>query len=109
MTEFNSSFITNVSEFKEANSDFPMPIFCFPEIIDKKPINFIYCLIYIVGCALFAVLGFYYYFKGKRNRNELDGHQQTPLRKFGYEEELSRVFPSRPNPRDQRDAELASG
>lgn len=101
MSDNDLTYITNISEVEEANPDFPLPIFCFPEIIDKKPINFLYCIVYILGCALFAVLGFYYYFKGKKSRNEYLNDKPTPLRKYDNKEELPRMLSIRQDSRDQ--------
>ena len=40
-----------------------VPIFCFPEIIEKLPISLTYCFIYLLGSTGAIALGFYLYYK----------------------------------------------
>jgi hypothetical protein len=40
-----------------------MPIFCFPDMIEKLPMSLTYCIIYLIGCALVMGIGFYFYYK----------------------------------------------
>ena len=40
-----------------------VPIFCFPELIEKLPISLTYCFLYMLGCVLVIGFGFYLYFQ----------------------------------------------
>jgi len=39
-----------------------LPVFCFPEVIEKIPISLTYCFIYLLGSAILTGCGFYLYF-----------------------------------------------
>ena len=39
-----------------------VPIFCFPEFIEKLPISLTYCFLYMLACVLVIGCGFYFYF-----------------------------------------------
>ena len=39
-----------------------LPIFCFPEVIEKIPISLTYCFIYLLGSDVTIGVGFYLYF-----------------------------------------------
>ena len=43
-------------------------IMCFPEIIEKSPMNFVFCLLYLFGAAAAAGVGFYLYLRERRTR-----------------------------------------
>jgi hypothetical protein len=42
-----------------------LPVFCFPEMIEKMPMSLTYCFLYLLGCALTMAFGFYVYYKKK--------------------------------------------
>ncbi|KAL3121501.1 hypothetical protein niasHT_003429 [Heterodera trifolii] len=56
-------------------------VLCFPDVIEKSPINFFLCLIYLFGAAGTAVAGFYLFLKERRirRRNGQSVHRQSPL------------------------------
>ncbi|KAL3116942.1 hypothetical protein niasHT_002901 [Heterodera trifolii] len=43
-------------------------VLCFPDVIEKSPINFFLCLIYLFGAAGTAVAGFYLFLRERRIR-----------------------------------------
>ncbi|KAL3117507.1 hypothetical protein niasHT_005578 [Heterodera trifolii] len=43
-------------------------VLCFPDVIEKSPINFFHCLIYLFGAAGTAVAGFYLFLRERRIR-----------------------------------------
>ncbi|KAL3117658.1 hypothetical protein niasHT_004323 [Heterodera trifolii] len=56
-------------------------VLCFPDVIEKSPINFFLCLIYLFGAAGTAVAGFYLFLRERRirRRNGQSVHRQSPL------------------------------
>ncbi|KAL3112074.1 hypothetical protein niasHT_010700 [Heterodera trifolii] len=56
-------------------------VLCFPDVIEKSPINFFLCLIYLFGAAGTAVAGFYLFLKERRirRRNGQSVHRQSSL------------------------------
>ncbi|KAL3079389.1 hypothetical protein niasHT_036378 [Heterodera trifolii] len=56
-------------------------VLCFPDVIEKSPINFFLCLIYLFGAAGTAVAGFYLFLRERRirRRNGQSVHQQSSL------------------------------
>ncbi|KAL3114339.1 hypothetical protein niasHT_011740 [Heterodera trifolii] len=56
-------------------------VLCFPDVIEKSPINFFLCLIYLFGAAGTAVAGFYLFLRERRSRrrNGQSVHRQSPL------------------------------
>ncbi|KAL3118843.1 hypothetical protein niasHT_008190 [Heterodera trifolii] len=49
-------------------------VLCFPDVIEKSPINFFLCLIYLFGAAGTAVAGFYLFLRERRSRNGQSVH-----------------------------------
>src|SRR4051812_32832886 len=103
MSVNESTLISNVSE---ANVDFTIPILCFPENIEKSPLNLIYCIIYLIGCTVLALIGFYFYWKTKNYQNGHPNDKQTPLRKFGDAENLYGMFSRGQNSQDNANPKL---
>ena len=79
--------------------DFPLPTtlptFCFPDIIEKAPINLIYCILYMIGCAAIMASGFFLYFRrnyhlklmnnehsGDKHNIEVHSEHKGPLRRM---------------------------
>ena len=62
-----SPYFRNKSDVMESQSDFSAPILCFPDILEKKPINIVYCVIYLLACSLIAAAGLFFYFKRRFN------------------------------------------
>ncbi|KAL3085830.1 hypothetical protein niasHS_008126 [Heterodera schachtii] len=56
-------------------------VLCFPDVIEKSPINFFLCLIYLFGAAGTAVAGFYLFLRERRirRRNGQSVHRQNTL------------------------------
>ncbi|KAL3122281.1 hypothetical protein niasHT_010403 [Heterodera trifolii] len=56
-------------------------VLCFPDVIEKSPINFFLCLIYLFGAAGTAVAGFYLFLRERRirRRNGQSVHRQSSL------------------------------
>ncbi|KAL3112276.1 hypothetical protein niasHT_013295 [Heterodera trifolii] len=56
-------------------------VLCFPDVIEKSPINFFLCLIYLFGAAGTAVVGFYLFLRERRirRRNGQPVHRQSSL------------------------------
>ncbi|KAL3084407.1 hypothetical protein niasHS_008562 [Heterodera schachtii] len=56
-------------------------VLCFPDVIEKSPINFFLCLIYLFGAAGTAVAGFYLFLRERRirRRNGQPVHRQSSL------------------------------
>ncbi|KAL3115093.1 hypothetical protein niasHT_017937 [Heterodera trifolii] len=54
-------------------------VMCFPEVIEKSPINFLFCLVYLFGAAGAAAVGFYLFLRERRIRNGQQIHRQTSV------------------------------
>lgn len=56
-------------------------VLCFPDVIEKSPINFFLCLIYLFGAAGTAAAGFYLFLRERRirRRNGQSVHRQSSL------------------------------
>ncbi|KAL3114880.1 hypothetical protein niasHT_011316 [Heterodera trifolii] len=56
-------------------------VLCSPDVIEKSPINFFLCLIYLFGAAGTAVAGFYLFLRERRirRRNGQSVHRQSSL------------------------------
>ncbi|KAL3096323.1 hypothetical protein niasHT_025594 [Heterodera trifolii] len=56
-------------------------VLCFPDVIEKSPLNFFLCLIYLFGAAGTAVAGFYLFLRERRirRRNGQSVHRQSSL------------------------------
>ncbi|KAL3082249.1 hypothetical protein niasHT_035779 [Heterodera trifolii] len=56
-------------------------VLCFPDVIEKSPINFFLCLIYLFGAAGTAVAGFYLFLRERRirRRNGQPVHRQSSI------------------------------
>lgn len=52
-----------------------LPVFCFPEMIDKMPMSLTYCFLYLLGCAMTMAVGFYVYYKKKLEYKLKNGHR----------------------------------
>ena len=76
-----------------------LPTFCFPDIIEKAPINLLYCILYMVGCAIVMASGFYLYFRRnyqiKLLKNEHAGDRQNIDVHSGHKGRLRRLFSSK--------------
>jgi hypothetical protein len=80
-----------------------VPVFCFPEIIEKMPISLTYCFIYLIGTVLVVGYGFYLYYKKmmnhhQKNNNGYTNDKQYPETKPSDEAVLHRLLRSRPFP-----------
>ncbi|KAL3123684.1 hypothetical protein niasHT_002766 [Heterodera trifolii] len=72
------------SDFVQMPSSNAVPegiVLCFPDVIEKSPINFFLCLIYLFGAAGTAVAGFYLFLRERRirRRNGQSVHRQNTL------------------------------
>ena len=79
----------------------PLPVFCFPELIEKLPVSLTYCFIYMLGCVLIIGCGYYFYLRRILfNLNNNNGHSDNEpdiIREFSYSQILRRLFCSRSN------------
>src|ERR1700704_4157643 len=74
-SEMDLNFVSDIA----ANT---LPVFCFPNVIEKMPMSLTYCFLYMFGCVIIIGCGFYHYFTRivkqqkniNNNNNTNNGH-----------------------------------
>jgi hypothetical protein len=101
-----SSFAVDFSSFLQH----PLPVFCFPEFIEKLPFSLSYCFVYLLGCGIVMGIGFYFYYKRWFELKFLNGHANDQLyfeAKSKNENKLHWLFCCRSNSKNRNDTEMA--